>query len=175
MASRATSRLALSAARLPPSVTWLLPTNLLLFILLVATQSNFFTETNFTALLSSIGLTIAISLGQMVVIASGGMNLALGSIGALAGLTCCYLLADLKAPLPVGVLGGLLAGSLAGWVNGAIIGSFRLSAFIVTLATASVYTGVVLGLTQAQPISGLPQTFVNIGYQSFLGIPYILC
>ena len=173
MAPRATSLLASSTARLPPSVTWLAPANLFLFGLLAATQSNFFTETNFAALLSSIGLTIAISLGQMVVIASGGMNLALGSIGALAGLTCCYLLAHFKVPLPVGLLGGLVAGGLAGWVNGAIVGRFRLSAFIVTLATASVYTGLVLGLTQAQPIGGLPQTFVNIGYQSLLGIPYI--
>jgi len=159
--------------RLPASVTWLLPTNVLLFVVLAATQERFLTRLSMDALLSNLAITVAISLGQMVVIAAGGMNLALGSIGALAGLASCYLMLHSGMPVVLSVCVGLIVGAVSGALNGLLVARFNLSAFIVTLATASVFTGIALGLTQDQPIAPLPASFLEIGTGSLGGLPML--
>jgi ribose transport system permease protein len=157
--------------RLPASVTWLLPTNVLLFVVLAGTHDRFLTRLNIDALLSNLAITVAISLGQMVVIAAGGMNLALGSIGALSGLATCYLMLHRGVPMVFSVCIGIAVGAAAGILNGFLVARFNLSAFIVTLATSSVFTGVALGLTQAQPLTPLPTSFTRIGTGTVGGVP----
>jgi ribose transport system permease protein len=154
-------------------VTWLLPANLILFVALSITQTRFFAELNFEALLSSLGITLAISLGQMVVIASGGMNLALGSIGALGGLASCYAMIHSGLPLVLDFALGLLVGMVCGAFNGFLVGQFGLSAFIVTLGSSGIFTATALGLTNVQPLEGVPESFIHIGAGSVAGVPIL--
>jgi len=154
-------------------VIWLLPANIVLFAALSLTQPRFFSGLNFQALLSSLAITVAISLGQMVVIASGGMNISLGSIGALGGLASCYAMLHSGLPLFLDFGVGLVVGALCGTFNGFLVGQFGLSAFIVTLGSSGMFTAIALGLTEVQPLEGLPGSFIRIGVGNLGGVPIL--
>src|SRR6202011_185651 len=61
---------------------------------------------------------IVIGFAQMVVLATGGMNLAVGSIGVCAVMTAGTLMQTLGLPVPLAVVGALALGAALGWVNG---------------------------------------------------------
>ena len=74
----------------------------------------------------------------------------------------------------VAILAGLLLGATAGAINGILVVRTGLSAFIVTLATASVFTGINLGLTAGKPFYYLPESFKALGAWTLAGIPGLL-
>jgi ribose transport system permease protein len=76
-------------------------------------------------------------------------------------------------PLPLAILLALVIGSLAGLINGLLIVTSRINGFIITLATASAFTGMSLGLTQAIPFYQLPASFTHFGQAAFGPIPYV--
>jgi ribose transport system permease protein len=104
------------------------------------------------------------------------MNLSVGAIGGLVAIVTGGLMDRLGLPPAVAILVGLLAGALCGLFNGwAIVrlGVSGVSAFLVTLATGSLFTGINLGITKAQPYYNLPDSFKAIGAGRLLGVPYI--
>src|SRR5688572_19861795 len=72
--------------------------------------------------------------GMTVVILTGGIDLAVGSIVALVGVTCAGLVMKAEMHAAVAVPLGVLAGTLAGGVSGVLVGFWGLQAFVATLA-----------------------------------------
>jgi len=112
-----------------------------------------------------------VALAQMVVLGSGGMSLAVGAIAGIAVVTAGGLMDSFGAPAVVAVPVALGCAALCGLLNGLLINRTRLSAFIVTLATASIFTGVILGLTAGRPYYRLPREFLWLGSGAIVGIP----
>jgi ribose transport system permease protein len=79
-----------------------------------------------------------------------------------------------KLPPEAAILAGLLLGLIGGALNGVLVVRSGLSAFIVTLATASVFTGLNLGLTSGRPFYYLPDRFKAIGSLAVAGVPILL-
>ena len=79
-------------------------------------------------------ITAIAALGMTFVIASGGIDLSVGSVIALAGTTVAALL-QAGQGAAVATLAGLVAGTAAGLVNGALVTRLSLAPFVVTLAT----------------------------------------
>ncbi len=100
--------------------------------------------------------------GELLVIIIAGIDLSVGSTMAFAGLISAMLLVR-EIPVPAAVFGGLAGGFLVGMVNGLWVSRGRLPAFIATLGMMSVVRGVVYGVTQGQPVMGLPIEFMAIG------------
>ena len=115
-----------------------------------------------------------IELGQAMVVIVGGMNLSLGYIGGLTVVAVGYALQEMQVPVFAAVSIGLLVGVLTGLVNGLVITLLKLNAFVVTLATSFVYTGLINGISKGFPYEGIPDSFTVIGRKGFLGIPYLL-
>jgi len=115
------------------------------FVVLAAvaavTSDAFLGESNLGNLLRQIVTNGLISLGMLVVILSGGIDLSVGPIVALSGIVGAGLLNALPWPLavPIGVVVALLAGA----VNGALVAYFRMPPFVATLATMSAFRGLV--------------------------------
>jgi ribose transport system permease protein len=65
-------------------------------------------------------------------------------------------------------------GTLCGLLNGLLIIRMRLSPFIITLATASIFLGINLGFTSGQPFYRLPDGFRNLGVWTVAGVPGLL-
>jgi len=104
----------------------------------------------------ALAVDIVIGFAQMAALATGGMNLSVGSIGVCAVMTGGYLMQTLALPVPVAILGALGLGAALGWLNGFVIARSGVSAFIITLASANLYSGAMLILTKAVPLNSLP-------------------
>jgi ribose transport system permease protein len=109
-----------------------------------------------------------------LVIITAGIDLSVGSVMAWAGLVSAMLLVR-GVPVVVAVIAGLAAGAFVGLLNGLMISKGRLPPFIATLGTLMMFRGVVLGLTEGQPVRGLGDTFGIIGRYDIpigsIGIP----
>jgi ribose transport system permease protein len=135
------------------------------FIVLIAftasTSDVFFTQRNISNLLKQIVPNGLISLGMLVVILTGGIDLSVGSIVALAGILSTGLQNDVSLPVAIGA--ALLAGVAAGAFNGILVARFKLAPFIVTLATLGGLRGLVY------VYSDTPQSPVNPDFRHILG------
>jgi len=117
---------------------------------------GFLSAFNLFTLGRSLAVDVVIGFAQMAVLATGGMNLAVGSIGVCAVMASGYLLQILGLPIPIGILGALLLGGALGWLNGFAIVRTGVNSFIITLASANLFSGAMLILTRAVPLNALP-------------------
>ncbi|MGA2487971.1 MAG: ABC transporter permease [Roseiarcus sp.] len=104
----------------------------------------------------ALSIDIVIGFAQMAVLATGGMNLSVGSIGSCAVMAGGYLMQTLGLPVPIAIFGALTLGAALGWLNGVVITRSGVNSFIVTLASANLFTGAMLILTKAVPLNALP-------------------
>ncbi|ROR96224.1 monosaccharide ABC transporter membrane protein (CUT2 family) [Salana multivorans] len=112
-----------------------------------------------------------IAIGQTYVIITGGIDLSVGAIAALAGVLTADLLRA-EVPIPLAILVGLLGGTFVGALNGVLIAYGKIPPFIATLGMLGIARGAVLVMTNGSPVSGLPRAFSWLGNGSVLGIPF---
>jgi ribose transport system permease protein len=138
-------------------------------------QPSFLSPFNIFVLLSAIAVNMVIALGQLVIIALGQMNLALGSFGGLVAICFVAVMELYGVPPAAAVLIGLLIGTFAGMASGYVIARTGISAFIITLAGLQIFKGINLGITEAQPFYGVPESVKAFGSQSIMGpIPWLV-
>lgn len=138
-------------------------------------RPEFLSSFNIFVLLNTVALSTLIALGQMVIIALGQMNLALGSIGGLVAVVFAGIMQVWHVPVPLAILAGLVLGMAAGLLNGWMTARAGLSAFVVTLATMAAFKGINLGITEAQPFYGVPAIVKAAGNASIVGpVPLLL-
>lgn len=138
-----------------------------LLLLCIATGEAFRNPANYPVIGRQACYTGIIALGMTLVIAAGGIDLAVGSLFALSGVVGLLI----AQQLPGGdllQLFGLLAitvacGAAGGALNGALIGKWRLPPFIVTLGTMSIFRSLGLYLADAGRVTGSNIYFADIG------------
>lgn len=121
-----------------------------------------------------------VSLGQMVVLITGGFDLSVGAAIAITSVVSALAMTGAAAMFPDVVVAIILAGALAGFAaalliglsNGIGIAYFGVSPFIMTLGVSSMAAGVSLFLTGGVPVSGLPSAFSDtFGFGRVFGVP----
>lgn len=115
---------------------------------------------------SVIGL---LGIGMTLVIITGGIDLSVGSVLALAG-TAAGIAVKAGIPVPVAMVTGIGVGALCGAVNGFIITKMRITPFVATLGMMLIARGVALQLTGAAPISQLGEAFGRLGNGSLFRV-----
>ena len=144
----------------------------LAFVVLVvvasATSESFLTESNLTNLLRQMVTTGLLSLGMLVVILTGGIDLSVGSIVGFAGIMAAGLVADL--PVPVAMALAVVAGAGFGVINGVLVARFRLAPFVVTLAALTTIRGFTYVYSET-PISPVEANFLWLGTETLGPIP----
>ena len=120
----------------------------------------FFRSENIANVLRQIVANGLVSLGMLLVILTGGIDLTVGSYVALGGVLSTGL-ADTLGIVPA-VLIAISAGALFGVLNGVLVAHFRLQAFIATLATMGILRGIVFLYTET-PISPTHPAFRVLG------------
>ena len=106
----------------------------------------FLSFTNLSNILLQATINTIIAIGMTFVIISGGIDLSVGSIVAVAGMIV-GLLMQAGLPIPAAIGGALLAGAICGGINGFIIARWRIPPFIATLGMISAARGGALMLT----------------------------
>ncbi|MCX7012576.1 MAG: ABC transporter permease [Candidatus Sumerlaeota bacterium] len=106
-------------------------------------------------------VVVALSaMGMTLIMISGGIDLSVGSIIALACVVVAYLVNQGKAPVWAAAAAGIGVGGLCGLANGAMVATLRIVPFIVTLGTLGIYRGLALMVAKEQTIN-TPATWLN--------------
>jgi ribose transport system permease protein len=144
---------------------------LLIFIAaLILTTNDFLTFTNLDNLIRQVAVFAILSVGQLFVILTAGIDLSVGSVLGLSGGVTALLLTS-GASIPVAILAGLGVGLAVGLINGLLVSRLKLPPFIATLGMLGVARGLVLLLTGAKTLAPLPDAFNAIANGSVLGLP----
>lgn len=136
---------------------------------------TFLTLDNFLNVFRRSSVNGIIALGMTYVIISGGIDLSVGSMLALSGMTGAVAMIAVGGADPQGgalVLGtivGILTGLVCGFVNGALITKLKLPPFIVTLGSMSAFRGISYVMNNGQPYN-VP-SYKYLGSGVVLGVP----
>jgi ribose/xylose/arabinose/galactoside ABC-type transport system permease subunit len=130
----------------PSLADWALPAAILVLGSLIAiAEPAFLSSGNLIGIVRQVALIGIMACCMTFVIMTGGVDLSVGPVLALAGL-CAFYALDAGLPLPLVILAGLSAGLAVGLVNGTIVALLDLPPIIVTLATLSVVRGIAFPL-----------------------------
>ena len=148
----------------------------LLFIILAASvvlsilQPRFLSASNFSAVIVGMVYDMLMAMGMTLVMILGGIDLSVGSVLALCGVTTTLLLSSqtgINLPIPLAILAGLSVAAVCGALNGLAVARLKIAPFIVTLGMLTIARGIVTVTTSGWFISGLPDGYIKIG-QGFL-------
>ncbi|PZX10849.1 monosaccharide ABC transporter membrane protein (CUT2 family) [Palleronia aestuarii] len=125
-------------------------------------SSAFLSVNNGLTILLQTSVIGILGIGMTMVIITGGIDLSVGSVLALAGVISGFAV---KAGLPVfpAMTLGMLAGAACGLFNGFVITRMRIPPFVATLGMMLIARGLALQLTGATPVSGLGRSFGMLG------------
>jgi len=143
-------------------------------IVLAVVSPNFLSEFNFYVLLRSVCVSIVVAFAQMVTLAVGQMNLSVGALGGMVAVLFGGMMEVLGVPLWLAVPLAIVIGVAGGLVNGLLAARTGINGFIVTLATASAFTGVNLGLTKSVPFYKMPTALQDFGNGRIGALPFLL-
>ena len=154
------------------SLVALLLASLAFYGLWERTGEVFMQTANFQNIAASQSVLAVLTLGLLIPMISGNLDLSIGSIAGLSSITAAGAFADYGVPLPVGLLLGIAMGAVVGLVNGLVVTRFGIDSFIVTLGTASLILGAVNWYSGGTSIiQGIPQEIITFGGGRQLGIP----
>lgn len=111
--------------------------------------------------------TMLLALGMTLVIATGGVDLSVGSVVAIAGAVCALLLND-GAGLATTLAAAIAVGALAGSVNGVLVARFNIQPIVATLIL------MVAGRGIAQLICGGQVIIISHAGFEYLATGYVL-
>ena len=155
---------------------------LILFILVasvfIQTQnSSFLTMVNLTDMLTNTSILAILAVGMMMVLITGGIDLSVGAVVALSGMSSAVFIRDFpNIPVRVAVLVGLFVGLFSGLVLGRLIAKGRILPIIASLGMMNVYRGLTYIVGDNQWVSAFQMTdaFKEIATGSFLGINHLI-
>ena len=140
------------------------------FVGMSIASTYFLTFSNITNIIQYVSTYGIVSIGMLLVILTGGINLSVGGTLAISAYIGCSLMVK-GYPWFVSVLVCILVGMLVGFVNGLAVTKLNIPPLIATLAVEQMARGMHLGLAQGAPLTGFSQTYLNIGASKFLNLP----
>ena len=136
-------------------------------------NSRFLSLANFMNIFQQVAVVAIAAFGMTWVILLGEIDLSVGSIIAVAGMVGAQSLA-LGTGFPAALLITIIAGAILGAVNGLLTARLLLPSFIVTVATMSIYRGLVSLPTGGAPLMISDPNWQAIGASHFLCLPLII-
>jgi ribose/xylose/arabinose/galactoside ABC-type transport system permease subunit len=131
----------------------------------------FLTKVNLLNVLRQVCVSTLLSIGFTMVLASGHMDLSVGSLLGLCGMVLAKLIMEAHVPVWLAILMMRFFAVFCGAINAAIITVFKVPPFIVTMATQYVFRGANYLISKLIPIAGLPDSLTTIGQGYWFGIP----
>ena len=131
---------------------------------------EFLTADNLLTVARQFSVIGVMAVGMTFVIVAGEIDLSVGSVLALSGCLVAQQVVQHSWSMAAAIPVGLAAGAAAGLINGWLTVAMRIPSFIITLGMMSVLRGLTYVMTQAFPISGLPDEFRFFGYGALFGV-----
>jgi ribose/xylose/arabinose/galactoside ABC-type transport system permease subunit len=149
---------------------------LAIVVVFSAAEPAFVSPDNLIGIVRQVALVGIMATCTTFVIMTGGVDLSVGPVLAVAGLVSYYAL-EAGLPLAVVILAGLSVGVLVGLANGAAVAFLELPPIIVTLAMLSIVRGsaLILGGPEQHLIRDQPEySFIGAGNLFGLPVPIII-
>jgi ribose/xylose/arabinose/galactoside ABC-type transport system permease subunit len=130
------------------------------------TVNNFWNANTIIQTLTDASFFAIMAIGATLVIITGGIDLSVGSIYALAGVSMALVLRALgpmssPAMVVIGLVVAVGVGLLCGLINGALVVGLRVHPFIITLGTMWILRGIAFVATKAESIL-LPHAITSV-------------
>ena len=150
------------------------------FVFLGITVGNkFYSVLNFQTMFAQFPEFGVMSLGAMVCMITGGIDLSTVGVANLTGITAALLMRSVGGS--DGELGGIwilivlvmaiVIGALAGAFNGLLVSKMGIPPILATLGTGNLFSGIAIVLTNGSAISDFPQTYALTINNRVMGIP----
>ena len=141
-----------------------------LFLFLSVATDSFLSTKNMLQVLRQICINGLLAFGMTFVLIIGGIDLTVGSVVAISGVSVVIML-NSGVPLPVALVVALLLGAIVGLLNGGIIALTGMPPFIVTLSLQGTIRGIAYVITDVRSVSCDNAVFNAIGNGYLFGIP----
>lgn len=143
-----------------------------------AVEHRFLTLQSLRITLLAVPLILIVAMGEMAVIVARHVDLSVGSVMGFSAILAGLIFRDHPQwPLTAGFLIAIVSGAALGLVNGLMVTLFRLPSIIVTLATLSLYRGLVFVISDGRQIDpeSIPEALIAMAQGSPLfGVPWIV-
>ena len=145
----------------------------ILAIIFSATSPAFLTVNNGMTIALQVTSIALLGIGATCVIITGGIDLSVGSVLALAGVVAALMVKEFSMPVAPAMVLGILTGTVCGAINAFFVTRLKLPPFIATLGMMLIARGVALQITGARAISGLGESFGTLGNGSLFRVATI--
>jgi ribose/xylose/arabinose/galactoside ABC-type transport system permease subunit len=169
-AERRVTRLQRARARAAANALFLAVLGSLVFF--AAVNESFLTVDNFRTIFIQASMVSVVAVPMALLLIAGKVDLSVGSTMALGGVVSALLITDGMALVPA-ILIGVFAGAVVGVINGMLVSIWDLSPIIVTLGALTAVRGVAQTLAP-DPLFGFPDSFIGLGENEFVGVPYLV-
>jgi ribose transport system permease protein len=136
----------------------------------------FFTVPNLFNIARQVSIMGIVAVGMTFVMITGGIDLSVGSMIAVAGVLGAKLMVEASWPPVAAVLLVLAIGAVLGLVNGLIIVKFDIPPLIATLGLMTIARGAAFIMTGGLPVYRLPEgfQFLGQGYLWIIPVPVLV-
>jgi ribose/xylose/arabinose/galactoside ABC-type transport system permease subunit len=153
-------------------IFWVL---VVLIIIMSRVSPVFMTQMNLLNIMKQTSITGILGVGMTFVLISGGIDLSVGSIVAIAGVVAASTaITGNGVPFIFTIIIAIGVGILCGFINGIGIAYITFPPFIMTLGMMAAARGSALVYTNGRPIFGLSENFVEIANGSIFGITNLI-
>jgi ribose transport system permease protein len=142
----------------------------LTFLLFASVLPGFSSKFSLFTMGRQTGIDTMIGLAMMAVIVTGGLDLSVGAIGVCAAMLFGFLAQVMGVPLILAVPLALVFGAGLGFINGTVVVRSGVHSFVITLASMSIFFGVMIFLTKAQSFNQMPPIVQSFGKLKLGGV-----
>ncbi len=132
----------------------------------------FMTGGNFEAMMGANAVVLIAAIGMTFVFLIGGIDLSISTVISASAVISGIVMAQTDS-VPLGVLTAIVVGTGFGAVNGLLIGYFKLTPFITTMATQLIARGIAFVLSHGIAVKGTPYWVLDFGFMSWFRIPAV--
>lgn len=159
------------ARLVPGQFTWVWVATALLFVVSAFVAPGTVRIGAIVTMLPFAALLAVVAVGQTIIIQQRGLDMSCGSQLSLGGVIFCQAhmsTSSIAAAFVLAVLSGIVGGTL----NGLLVFRFRITPIVATLATNSIFAGVMLTLTGGSSATA-PTSLQNFLTLNLFGMPYL--
>lgn len=122
-----------------------------------------------------------LSIAMMITMLTGGIDLSVVGIADLSAVLNALLMTQVlpsvapglsdTACILIGTAVALITGCVCGLFNGLLVSKLHIPEMLTTLGTMEVFAGIAMVLTRGSAVFGVPNSLLQLGNGTFLGIP----
>jgi ribose/xylose/arabinose/galactoside ABC-type transport system permease subunit len=145
---------------------------ILLVVAFSLASPHFLTFGNITNMLLTVSVIGVMAAVSTLVIVGRELDLSVGSVAALVGVTVALLVESKGWSWPAGLTAGIALGALTGAFNGFMVATLKVNSIITTIGTLALFRGIAFIITDGQTVMVQNEPILSFGFGRILGVPY---